>query len=35
MFEPSTILMIVGSLTAMFAVWGAMRPMAKTDHYCV
>ena len=35
MFEPTTLMMIVGSLIAMTAVWGALRPMASTDPYYV
>lgn len=35
MFEPSTLMMIAGSLVAIAAVWGAMRPLAKTDPYYV
>ncbi len=35
MFEPTTILMIAGALIAMTAVWGGVRPMAKTDPYYV
>ena len=35
MFEPTTLMMIVGSLVAMTAVWGALRPMANTDPFCV
>lgn len=35
MFEPTTLMMIAGSFVAITAVWGALRPMAKTDPYYV